>query len=258
MFKAAFFDVDWTLYDHEQHKYIESGIEAIKRIKEKGIKVFVCSARPFDSLDKFGVFNLGIDWDGYIGSAGSIAVVREKIVYKSLMNKQDVKKFLKYCDKYNLCAEIILPQGRLLYGKPNEYVEKYYGVYADTLPEEGEVGDKEVTGALLFAPEEFDKELEEILPNLIYYRFFETGLDVMPRLHKKGFAIKKILEEIGVKPSEAIGFGDDTQDITMKEGLDTLVCMGNGKDDVKEAADFVTKEISEDGLAFAIEKYLLD
>ena len=70
--KAAFFDVDWTLYDHHNRRYVPSGIEAIKRLKQKGVMVFVCSARPYESLKQFGVFDLGIAWDGYIACAGAL------------------------------------------------------------------------------------------------------------------------------------------------------------------------------------------
>ena len=49
MIKAAFFDIDWTLYDHASQRWIASGLEAIKKLKEKGVKVFVASARPYDS-----------------------------------------------------------------------------------------------------------------------------------------------------------------------------------------------------------------
>lgn len=254
MIKAAFFDVDWTLYDHEAKCYVSSGIEAIKKLKKKGVKVFVCSARPYDSLKKFGVFDLGIKWDGYIGSAGSIAVVKNKTVYKSVMKKEDVKKLVKFLKENNLAAEFITPKTRFLVGKYNEDVATYYGVYVDVLPSEKEYRNQEVTGALFFCKEQYDAPLEKILPNLVYYRFFETGLDIMPKLHKKGEAISHILKYLGIHRSEAIGFGDDIQDITMKEGLDTFVCVGNGKDEVKEAASFVTKPIIEDGIEFAMQQ----
>ena len=257
MIKAAFFDVDWTLYDHNQHMFIPSAIKAIKKLKKNGVKVFICSARPYDSLKKFGMFELGIKWDGYIGSAGSIAVVGNHPVYTSLLEKEDARKLVKFVKDNKLSAEFITPRSRILVGEYNAEIEKYYAVFADVLPEKKRISGRILTGALLFCTEEFDEPLKKILPDLEYYRFFETGLDVMPRLHKKGVAIKYILDYLGIHPDEAIGFGDDIQDITMKEGLEYLVCVGNGKEEVKAVADFVTKPIEEDGIEYALQKLKL-
>ena len=62
--KAAFFDVDWTLYDHASGRFIPSGLEAIKKLIKQGTKVFLCSARNYSSMRTFGLFKLGIPWSG--------------------------------------------------------------------------------------------------------------------------------------------------------------------------------------------------
>ena len=46
MIKAAFFDVDNTLYSWKKKEFVLSGIESIKAIQKKGVKVFLCSSRP--------------------------------------------------------------------------------------------------------------------------------------------------------------------------------------------------------------------
>jgi hydroxymethylpyrimidine pyrophosphatase-like HAD family hydrolase len=71
--EIAFFDIDWTLYDHSSHSWVLSGLKAIKQLQKNGVKVYLCSARPYNSMKLFGVFDLGIRWDGYIASAGAVA-----------------------------------------------------------------------------------------------------------------------------------------------------------------------------------------
>ena len=80
--KAAFYDIHNTLYDWKNREWTPSGIEAVKAIKKKGIKVFICSARPYQSIREFGVFDMGIKWDGYVASAGGIAFARGKYLFK--------------------------------------------------------------------------------------------------------------------------------------------------------------------------------
>ena len=84
-FKIVFFDIDWTLYDHKNHCWPASTLSAIKELKAEGIKAVLCTARPFHSLNQFGVNNLGIDWDGYVSSAGGVAYADHQYLRKILM-----------------------------------------------------------------------------------------------------------------------------------------------------------------------------
>ena len=72
--------------------------------------------------------------------------------------------------------------------------------------------------------------------------------------NRKGDAIKAVLEEFGLKKEESISFGDDLQDISMGEAS-CLVCLGNGREEVKKEADFVTDEIWNDGVKHALEHF---
>ena len=249
--KAAFFDIDNTLYDWKNGNWPASGIEAVKALKKKGVKVFVCTARPYQSLKEFGVFKLGIPWDGYIASAGGIAYSNGKYVMKVLMKVEDTKTLIKVAKDNGLTMELVTPKTRYLIAPKNKYLTNYYGTYSDSTPPVRRYRGGEVTGALLFAPAEYDQLFFDKLPNLAYYRFHECGVDVMPELHKKGNAIRAILEEYGIKKEEAISFGDDLQDICMGESS-YLVCLGNGREEVKKAADYVTDEIWNDGVKNAL------
>ena len=51
-----------------------------------------------------------------------------------------------------------------------------------------------------------------------------------------------------------MAFGDGENDITMLKHVKTGVAMGNASDFVKEAADYVTSHIDDNGLVKALEK----
>ena len=251
--KAAFFDIDNTLYNWKKKEFVASGIEAIKALKKQGVKVFLASARPYHSQVEFGTFDLGIKWDGYISSAGAIATVGRKYVLKILMEEKDVRKLCRYALKNSLTMEVVTPKSRFLIAPGNEYLERYHADYADIVPPIRKYSHGQCTGTLLFAPDIHDEELKELLPHLCFYRFHGYGLDIMPSQHLKGEGISCILNELGIKKDEAISFGDDYQDISMRD-FSFFVAMGNGREEVKEAADYVTDPIGEDGLANALYK----
>lgn len=255
MIKAAFFDIDWTLYDHASQRWIASGIEAIKKLKEKGVKVFVASARPYDSQYTFGVYDLGFEWDGYIASAGAIAVVGDKTIRKMLMKTEDVYRI---CDKVlslGRTLEVVTPKERFLISPVDEYVSSYHYVYQYIVPEVRQYKGEEATGMLLFLPEELDEEVHSVCPHLFWYRFHPAGVDVGDEPHEKGEAIKDILNYLGISKEEAISFGDDTQDITMADATGIFVAVGNAKEEVKQAATYVTDRIEDDGVEKALRHF---
>ena len=254
MIKALFFDVDNTLYDWASRRFIPSGIAAIKKAKRKGVKAFLCSARPYASMKEFGVFDLGIHFDGYISSCGSIAVLGNKTLQKNVMSAKDVRKISKIAIENHLTMEIVTPKTRFLIAPGNTYLENYHGTYSDSVPPVHPYRGGDVTGILLFAPTEFDPPFHKALPHLTFYRFHDCGVDIMDKEHRKGEGIQKILDVLGIKKEEALSFGDDTQDITMADST-IFVCVGNGKEEVKEAADYVCPPIDEDGIEKALKQF---
>lgn len=254
MIKAAFFDIDWTLYDHASKRWIESGLDAIKKIQNNGVKVFLCSARPYNSQKLFGVFDLGIKWDGYIASAGAIAVVDGVTVRKMLMKEEDVRAIVKKTKELGRTLEIVTPTNRFLVSPPDEYVSSYHYVYQYQVPEVKDYEGEETTGLLLFAPKELDEEIHGVCPKLAWYRFHESGVDISDEIHEKGDAIQSVLDYLGLTKEEAVSFGDDTQDISMARSTGVFVCMGNGREEVKQVATFVTDRIEDDGILNALKR----
>ena len=60
--KAIFFDIDGTLVSFKTHQVPQETKDAIKRLRENGIKVFVATGRMLKMVD---VLN-DIEFDGYI------------------------------------------------------------------------------------------------------------------------------------------------------------------------------------------------
>lgn len=255
MIKAIFFDIDWTLYDHVNKRFVPSAIAAIKKLKQKGIKVFICSARNTESIFSFGVYDLGIEWDGFISSAGALAVIgKGHVIRKTLMKKEDLAKLSSLTIENNLTMQMVTPWSRFLIAPKNEYYRLYQEVFHDECPYMHPYDGDEVTGTLLYAPSSFDELFEKEFPHLSFFRFAEYGCDINGGEHSKGDGIKAIRKELGLSKEECASFGDDIQDITMADETGVFVCMGNGKEEVKERATFVTSRIEEDGVYLALVK----
>jgi len=246
--KIAFFDIDWTLYDHFEHIWVHSGLTSIKKLQESGVKVFLCSARPYDSMRLFGVFNLGIKWDGYIASAGAVAFADHHYLRALVMPPRQIYQLIEVAKSLDLTMELIGLRSRFLIAKSNQYVDAYHDVFKDVVCPVRKYQGTPITGGLLFAPKEFDEKFQKACPDVLFQRFSDFGVDVMDVPHEKGDAIKDVLAAYGMKKEEAIAFGDDRQDLTMAPEVGIFVCVGNGKDEVKKRATYVSKPISEGGI----------
>ena len=146
MIKAVFFDIDWTLYDHEAKRFVPTAIEGIKKLKEKGIKVFICSARNTESIFSFGLYNLGIEWDGFISSAGAFAVIgKDHVVRKTLMEHEDLVKLSSLVLKNGLTMQMVTPWSRFLIAPPNEFYKSYQEIFHDDCPTIHSYSNEEVT-----------------------------------------------------------------------------------------------------------------
>ncbi len=73
----------------------------------------------------------------------------------------------------------------------------------------------------------------------------------------KGWAVSFLGEMLGIDRDEIMAVGDSGNDVPMLEYAGLGVAMGNAKPAVKAAADVVTLSSDDDGVAEAIEKYVL-
>ena len=70
-------------------------------------------------------------------------------------------------------------------------------------------------------------------------------------LDQKATAIEVILDKLGLKPENAVAFGDGLNDIEMLQTVGCGVAMGNAHEELKKHADYVAKPVYEDGVYHA-------
>ncbi len=254
MIKAVFFDVDNTLYDWPTRQWVQSTLNAIKAIQRSGVKVFVCTARPYASFREFGGFDLGVHWNGIIASCGAFVTLGRRVLRFQTMSPQNVRKLCKIALSHSITMELVTAKTRYLIAPGNTFLENYHGTYSDTVPPVHPYRGEGVSGALMFAPREYDALFQEALPNVSFFRFHDFGVDVSDFEHRKTEGMERIIKELGLKKEEVLSFGDDFQDISMGESS-IFVCVGNGREEVKAAADYVCPPIVEDGIPQALRRF---
>ncbi|WP_308446070.1 HAD hydrolase family protein [Halalkalibacter sp. APA_J-10(15)] len=78
---------------------------------------------------------------------------------------------------------------------------------------------------------------------------------IHPQAHKAS-ALEQVLHKLSIDKSEIIAIGDFYNDLEMIEFAGLGIAMGNAPDDLKDKANVVTSSNNEDGVFYALEKYL--
>ena len=89
--KAIFFDIDGTLVSFKTHRIPASTLDALERLREKGIKLFIAT-RPSQSI----VNNLGdFNFDGYVTLNGGVCIVDGKTIFSRSLPQDDTDMLIE-------------------------------------------------------------------------------------------------------------------------------------------------------------------
>lgn len=83
-----------------------------------------------------------------------------------------------------------------------------------------------------------------------YVNFVLTGID-------KAHGVRQFASTQGIDPRELMAVGDGLNDLSMFKMVGLPVAMGNAPEEVKRCAAFVARSLADDGLAGAIERFVL-
>ncbi|KAA8998459.1 sugar-phosphatase [Affinibrenneria salicis] len=86
----------------------------------------------------------------------------------------------------------------------------------------------------------------------------EYYLEILNKRVNKGEGVRMLAEHLHIARENVMTIGDQANDLAMIDYAGLGVAMGNATDEVKARAQFVTKTNAEDGVAWAIEKFVLN
>lgn len=257
--KAIFFDFDWTLFDHKTKSFNLKSIKALKKLHKKGIKLIINSARTYYSLKNLHTFDV-YPFDGFVVSNGGAAIFENKILYFDGFKKEIVSKLLDFLDRKNLSYNLVTLYNTYNKNKDIDMMNNFYKIFYEPFPIDiASYNNEDVLAIQVFSLERDDKELinlcEEL--NLKYNRFSEYCIEITPIEFEKSKGIKEIIKYLNITKDEIMAFGDDLNDISMFKEAKYSICLGNGKQELKDISYYVTDNIEKDGIYKALKFFKL-
>ncbi len=261
-------DMDGTLLD-PAHRLSPRVKQAIARARAQGVRVVLTSGRPVSGLAPF-LAELGIDGDeDYCIACNGGLVTRVgsgEVVVEYPLSFDD----FVFCERIarELGVHFQALDGKRLY-TPNQDISHYTVVdsHLSHVPlSYRSVADMDpsmtfIKLMMVDEPSVLDAAITR-LPTALTDRFAVLKsaaffLEVFDHRAGKGPSLQKLAAHLGIERSQVMAIGDQENDLTMLQFAGTSVAMGNAVDVVKATARYQTTTNAEDGVALAIERFVL-
>ena len=246
MIKAAFFDIDGTLFSHYKKEFPESAMEALRLLRKKGVKIFLSTGRSYMEASKLPWED--IVFDGYVTLNGQICTDQNgKIIYGNPIEGKDKEYLISAFENCEMPLTAV-ESDRLYLNFVDKAVERAQKYISIQIPEIRKYEGAEIYQFIAYLTREEEAAFLEKVPNCKLTRWYEGGVDIIPKDSGKTKGIQHMMEIFGFAGEEIIAFGDGDNDAEMLEFVGTGVAMGNAVEIAKKSADYVTDHIDHDGV----------
>lgn len=251
--QILFLDIDGTTYQNNIRDVPANTRKALSQLRENGFKLVIDTSRSKQEmiyLPKDFIENM----DAVIMLAGGQIEMNGNTLYHYLSDSH-IKKAVDYMELHNIIYRWVDDQGNACLSSDVEEINaKFYRLYSMVPPVKKWNGERLVH--LLYYTNDV-QEIQEIdsifsTETHIHYGF---GHEQVAHGMGKASSMELVSAAFGLTIENTAAFGDGANDALMIKNAKIGVAMGNACDACKEAADYVTDNIEEDGFYNACKQF---
>jgi hypothetical protein len=245
-FKALIFDLDGTAIEQKYEALPSKAlIVSVKKAQEKVI-VSVATGRTFIGCKKI-IEKLGIKHPCIVsGGTELIEPQTGKVLWTKIIDKEDVGKIIEICKPYPY--EILLSKG--INGLPAS--------------KNMTIKDENVVYIMNTKPEDSLKIIKNInlIKNIVAHGAGswtkgKVDVHVTHRDATKKNSLLKWMKILKLNKRDVLVVGDNVNDLPLFEEAGFKVAMGNSTEELKKMADYIAPSVTNNGLAYVINKFIL-
>jgi Cof subfamily protein (haloacid dehalogenase superfamily) len=268
-YRLLVIDVDGTLINSEG-EITPGNLHALERARDSGVHIALCTGRSVTScrryLERLGLDSYHIFFDGAVVGSPSTGrhiyaeaieppLVREMIEFAAA---NDIDIELSTVDRYFSPRETWSTDIKRRYFDIETFIGDLTGLWEREKIVRGDLiirtgPEKEKAGRFT---RYFDGRLQFTeahtprYPDVTFINATALGMS-------KGRALEALAAHLGISLGEVMAVGDWLNDIPLLRTAGLGVAMGNAHEELKKIADYVTGDVEDDGLAAAVDKFLL-
>jgi Cof subfamily protein (haloacid dehalogenase superfamily) len=246
---------------------------ALKKLQNKGVEIVIASGRT-DLMMKQYINQLNLK--GHIICCnGAIVknIEKNKVIYSKTLDKETADYIIEFFLKSNF--NFLIYTEDIVFSNKDNYRAKHFEDLNESMPVHlrtpikyfdldsiNIIGNREIIKILLV---ESDDNIRDSVTNQLK-QFSNISvvssakglLDIWAANISKGSAIKVLSERFGVNLENVIAFGDNNNDVELFETVGMPIAMGNAVEQIKSIAKYVTQSNDDDGIAYAIDNFILN
>lgn len=274
--KLIALDLDGTLL--VDHLYVsEENHRALAEARAQGAEIVIASGRPLYNISADLFRELGVNYAITANGACVYRLSDNEMIYADPMESAAAQEIMDLCESMPVMACAFLddfalisksksamidyprvPEGYRIFLRRSSHIEENAAAY---LRESGKAVYKIGINFNNFTddPEAYYVPLRQRIeadPRFVPVDGGGRNIEITMAGVSKGKALHWLAAHLGVDISETMACGDTENDMEMLKAAGIGVAMENAEPHVKAAADFVTKSCEEDGVAYAIRKFL--
>ncbi|GEN95064.1 sugar-phosphatase [Pediococcus ethanolidurans] len=265
--KLVAIDLDGTLLTDEK-QITDKTVTVIKQASQKGVKIVLCTGRPLtgvaEHLKKLGLAGSDqyvITYNGaLVQTIEGHTIIRHTLNYNDYTDLEALSRKLRSHFHVETENHIYTANKNL---SPYTIGESFYvrmGIRYRAVSEMP-TSLKIPKGMFIDPPEKITalrhKIPQTFLDNYYFVQSEPYFLEVLNKSASKGHALRDLAKRLKLKPENLMAIGDQGNDLSMLKVAGTPVAMANAISEAKQLATFITASNEEDGVAKAIQKFVL-
>ncbi len=277
-YKLVALDIDGTTIN-SKGKLSKKTIDTVREVSSKGVPVCIVTGRnakhAMPIVKKLNVKTPFICNDGAI----LYDPVDKKIIKQVFLNRDLIKEVTQIADEYNVYMEFATYNNYTKYIKDEKLQKFSYGGVPQNPAEKIKwlmAGQKvvdnlnkiynmkaEVSQLIIGGEEEDIEAIHNKIKNIdlkgaiIRNDLWENYLFIVVDKAIKSEGVNILCDHYGITQEQVIAMGDQMNDIDMIINAGLGVAMDNAHEKIKANANYITKSNDEDGVAYALEKFIL-
>ena len=256
---VIFFDIDGTLMDEKSQILPQSAADAIGALVCAGHIPVVNTGRPYTHIDPRV---RALPFAGWICAGGQQVRLQERWLKNETVPMEWMPTVIEAVRKNNLQVVYEAEGGFYLDGENSAHhpeieiqsrLIRSIGCYVRDVS--GGITDPVVKFCTFDAPGCSRRAfIEEV--SCWFDPIDRRGMaEFLMKGNSKAAGLQLVLDAIGCPIADTMAFGDSGNDLPMLKAVGTAVCMGNGVEEAKQAAHFVSKTVLDDGIAYALKHF---
>lgn len=265
--KLIVVDLDGTLLNSKNE--MTTPVETtLKKVIEQGVQVVIATGKTRFSANEI-VERLGLKTPGIYLQGLTIYQADGTISYQKTLDPTIARQVITFAEDRGF--DVVAYSGarllaRSVFPKLKELSDKYHEPEPEGIGPLQNIVDEMPVNKLIAVKQGEPRRIKALRWQLemqlggsarLMQAMIDDMVEILPPKASKGVALQVLLKQLGVPAEETLAIGDGENDIEMIQLAGIGVAIGNADEKLKAVADHVVSTNDEDGVADAIEKFVL-